>query len=116
MVVDGVDGQTVPGDPAEAEEIDAVESLGERVAMLGDVAHDVSELIANSFGCGLDSMQRFLDAAAKLLVARDGQFGYPVSDRAPQKTVGLNHLGAGTDLPKFVAPQTFLPGPPCAGL
>jgi hypothetical protein len=66
-----------------------------------------SELIADSFGCGLDSMQRFLDAAAKLLVARDGQFGYPVSDRAPQKTVGLNHLGAGTDLPKFVAPQSF---------
>jgi hypothetical protein len=68
-----------------------------------------SELIADSFGCGLDSMQRFLDAAAKLPVARDGQFGYPVSDRAPQKTVGLNHLGAGTDLPKFVAPQSFFP-------
>ena len=68
-----------------------------------------SELIANLFGCGLDSMQRFSDAAAQLLVAWNGQFGYPVSDRAPQKTVGLDHLRAGPDLPNLIAPQRFFP-------
>ena len=31
-----------------------------------------SELVATLFGCGLDSVQRFSDAAAQLLVARDG--------------------------------------------
>jgi hypothetical protein len=50
-----------------------------------------------------------LDAIAELFVARNRYFGYPVHDRAPEKTVGLDHLGPSTDLPKFVAPQRFFP-------
>jgi len=59
------------------------------------------------FGCGFDSVQGFVDSAAELFVAREGQFGYPVSDWAPQKLVGLDHLGTGAEVADSVAPQRF---------
>ena len=70
-------------------------------------ARAASELVASLFGCGFDSVQGFVDAAAELFVARDGQFGYPVSDWAPQKLVGLDHLGTGAEVADSVAPQRF---------
>jgi hypothetical protein len=71
------------------------------------MAPAASELVASLFGCGFDSVQGFLDSAAELFVARDGQFGYPVSDWAPQKLVGLDYLGAGVEVADSIAPQRF---------